>query len=439
MQVLYQRLLPFEFMKELRRKLGVRQNRRVYTAEVVMWLMVAQRLQGKGTLETGVLELIRGLPGDFWPDPCKRIRLALEDSKPILSDNTGSYNEARHALPEAVVEQCFDQVTETLIREARESAATAGQAFILDGTTVRTPHTSKLCEAYPPARNQHRESHWPVIRMLAIHDIDTGLALRPKWGSQEVSEQRLLEQIIDRVPEGATVVGDTNFGVFTVAYAADQAGHPVVLRMQLCRAQRICPEPLRDGIDREICWKPSAQECNKHGLPKGACVRGRLVVRQVQPSNGEASFLLALFTTRDGGSDEAVQVFGKRWNIETDLRSLKCTLALEQLSCISEKMVNKEILTGMLAYNLVRALGFLAAQGAGVPPRTLSFTRVRNVLNAFGPLIAAAKDDEEALRIYEKMMCYVSRAKNRELGRTKRRSYPREVWGRPQVFPKRKS
>jgi len=48
-------------------------------------------------------------------------------------------------------------------------------------------------------------------------------------GSQAVSEQGLLEQAMERLPSQAVVVGDAHFGVFAVAYAAEQLGHPVVL------------------------------------------------------------------------------------------------------------------------------------------------------------------------------------------------------------------
>src|SRR5438552_3130228 len=51
----------------------VRENNRVYTSPVVMWLMVWQRLQAQGTLESAVVELLRGLPSSFWPHPCKRL------------------------------------------------------------------------------------------------------------------------------------------------------------------------------------------------------------------------------------------------------------------------------------------------------------------------------------------------------------------------------
>ncbi len=89
---LFLRLLPSEFFDRLRQQEKLRESNRVYNSAVVMWLMIAQRLQGNGTLETGVLELVRGLPASFWPRPCKRLRAGPEGQKPNLSSNTGSYN-----------------------------------------------------------------------------------------------------------------------------------------------------------------------------------------------------------------------------------------------------------------------------------------------------------------------------------------------------------
>ena len=160
-------------------------------------------------------------------------------------------------------------------------------------------------------------------------------------------------------------------------------------------------------------------------------------MRQVQPRNGSEPFLLALFTTLEGEADEIVQLYGTRWDIETDLRSLKSTLQLEQLTCTSPEMVAKEMDVAMLAYNLVRAITFVAAQQAGLAPRAFSFTRVRNVINAFAPLIANAKDEREGRQWFDRMMYYVGQAKLPKRNR-KRPSYPRAVWGRPQVYPKRK-
>jgi hypothetical protein len=422
-----------------RQKGHLRENNRIYTAAVVIWLMIAQRLQGNGTLETAVLELLRGLPATFWPTPCKR----LQTEKLDVSSNTGSYNNARQRLSITVVEQSFDRVFEQLMAETAGCVAAQRRAFFLDGTTVRLPHTPALCEAYPPGHNQHGQLHWPLLRMVVAHDLYTGLGMRPEWGPmngpQAVSEQGLLEQAIDRLPSGSIALGDANFGVFSVAYTADQRGHRVVLRLTIARAQHLAGRTLQDGIDQRIEWRPTRDDRRSHpALPADACVVGRLLVRLVQPSNGSDPFLLPLFTTLDCEPEEVFALYGQRWNIETDLRSLKGTLELEQLTCTNPEMVAKEMNVAMMAYNLVRAVTYCAALKAGLPPRAFGFTRVRNVIRTFTPLIAAAPDEHQARELFEKMMYYVGQAKLPKR-RQKRRSYAREVWPKPQAFPKRKA
>jgi putative transposase len=441
-RALFLQLLPAEFWAQMRRQ-QPRQNNRVYTFAVVTWLMVVQRLQGPGTLYTAVLELLRDLPADFWPRPCKRLQPAAEPPSRPLSSHTGAYNQARQELPVGVMEQCCEQVfrrlTETIAGRLPEVDR---RAFFLDGTSARLPHTAALCALYPPGSNQHGESHWPLIRMLVAHDLYSGVAMRPQWGpmhgAHAVSEQGLLELAIDRLPSGALAVGDANFGVFSVAYVADQRDHPVVLRLTHARAQHLAGEPLRDGIDRLIQWWPSREDRRSHPeLPAEAYVRGRLIVRQVQPSDGSAAILLALFSTLEAPADESVRIYGRRWIIETDLRSLKVALALEQLTCTTPDMVAKEIEAAMLSYNLVRAIACLAAQEAGLPPRAFSFTGVRNVANAFAPLIAAAPDEPSRQQLLARMMYYAGQARLPQR-RSKRRSYPRAVWGRPKAYPKRR-
>jgi hypothetical protein len=410
-----------------------------------MWLMITQRLQG-GSLASSVLELVCGLPATFWQRPCKRLLLGADGRKARLSANTASYNEARQNLPLEVVEKSFDRVFAQLTVETPGAwPGVGGRAFLVDGTSARARHNPELCKAYPCATNQHGESRWPTLRLLVAHDLHTGLAMRPHWGPmygpKAVSEQGLLEETLDRLPSGSTVLGDTNFGVFSVAYAADQRGHSALLRLQGARAvRRLGGERLRDGIDRRIQWRPSRDDRKSHPhLPADACVVGRLIVRQVQPSNGSEPFLLALFTTIvEAPAEELLLLYGKRWNIETDLRALKSTLRLEELTCTSPEMVAKEIVLGILAYNLVRAVTYVAAQTVGAASREFSFTQVRNVINVFAPRIAAARDLHEAERIYREMLYYASRARLPKR-RKQRRSYTREVWARPSVFPKRRT
>jgi hypothetical protein len=436
--VLFQKLLPHTFLSEALLKAKVQEYSRVYTSLVVIWLMVLQRMQAAGTMKSAVLEIVRDLPASFWVRPCKRLRVAREGGR-NLSSHTGAYNQARQDLSVPVVETCYDRVFEQLM-----AASIAGQpqqrpAFFLDGTSVRTPRSKELLAQYPPITNQHGTGHWPVIRMLVAHDLYTALAMRPAWGpmygEHAVSEQSLLESAIDRLPSGALMVGDANFGVFSVAYACVQQGHPVILRLTAVRARHLSGGAWRDGIDQRTVWKPSRDDRRRHPeLPADACVEGRLIIRQVQPSDGAEPFLLALFTTLAETPEEIFKIYGRRWNIEVDLRSLKSTLKLEDLTCSTPEMVAKEIDLAMMSYNLVRAVMYLTAQTAGLESRAFSFTYVRNVLNAFLPHIAAARDEKEVQRLTEKMQHCLAQCR---LPKRTRPSSPRAVWPKPDPYPAR--
>jgi len=434
--MLFLRILSEEFLAAARE----RENNRVYNTPVVLLLMIIQRLQDEGCLESAVLEL-PGLPASLWPVPCKR----LQPGGPELSNKTGAYNNARQELPLTTVQQFCGHAFAQLTACTDGSLPVIGRrAFLFDGTTVRTPHTRDLKELYPPTSNQEGESHWPLIKMLVAHDLVTGLGMRPVWGAVNgpaaVSEQRLFEQAVERLPERAVVVADANFGVFSVAHAAVQQNHPVVVRMTVQRAKSLLLQaPLRDGIDRRISWKPTKADRKSHPeLPPDACIRGRLIVSQVQPSDYSAPFLLCLFTTLEDDKEEIVNIYGQRWNVETDIGTLKGELRLDQLTCKTPQMVHKEIEIAMLSYNLVRAVVYQAAQQAGIAPRRFSFTRVKRLLNFYGPKIAAAKTEQEVEVLVKRMNRQISQALLPKR-KKKRKSYPREIWNSSKPFPRRKA
>lgn len=440
---LFQQLLPAAFVDLLRRQSHLRQNNRVYTLSVVMWLMISQWLEGHCPLDRAVADLLHGLPGTFWPRPCKRL-LDARSNRTLLSSNTAAYNQARHRLPLNVVERSCEHIFQQLTELTDGSLPQLGQrAFFFDGTSLRLPFSETLQQCYPAGSNQLGQSHWPLLRVLVAHDLKTGLAMRPQWGpasgKHAVSEQGLLDLAIDHLPAASLAVGDCNFGVFSVAYASTQRNHLVLLRLTAERARRLAGGPLHDGIDRPITWTPTrADRRSRPDLPEDACVHGRLVVCLVQPSNQAEPFLLAVFTTWAAAPQQILEIYAQRWNIETDLRSLKGTLHLEQLRCTSPEMVAKELDLAMAAYNLVRAIVYLAAQKTGLPPRAFSFTRVRNIVQAFAPKLAAASTPTEARHIADQILYYVAQAKLPR--RTQKRpSYPRATWKKSASFPTRKA
>lgn len=427
---MFSQLASPEFFTEVKGEFGLHEQG-VYTVPVTLWVMMWQLLHS-ATMAEAVQQVVLGEPRGLLPAH-KRV---VEGR---VSSNTGAYSAARTKLPREAVERVGDQVFQQALK-MNPAAGLASRVYLLDGSTLSLPHTPELVRAFPPAWNQRGPSHWPIIRVVVAHSLANGTAVQPQWGpmygKKPVSEQSLAEKIMDRLPAGSTVVADRNFGVFSVTWATQRRGHHPVVRMTKGRAQRVFGGTLPKGnSDREITWTPSRDDRRKHPkIPADAQVRGRLIVQHVR--RGRQTIVLYLFTTLDLPVEQIVELYGWRWHIETDLRSIKQTLKLERLRCKSTEMVAKELMAGILAYNLVRAVQSAAAQWAGVPCRLLSFAQVQAVTKAWLPRVLAAASPEELRTLIPRMLRAVSQRKLPK--RKRRRCYPRAVWGRPQVFPRQK-
>jgi len=424
---------PPEFFKNLRKASGQRAEGGVYTTELTTWLIMRQRLDGKATLSIAVQEVAEGRPQALLPSH-KR----LEEG--TLSSSTGGYSRARQRLGQEVAEEVADRIFNYLMADVPEVLPGLGRrAFLLDGSSLDLPATPELLQAYPPAQNQHGAAHWPVVRIVVAHDVISGMAMPPSWGpmygDQAVSEQQLAATGIGQLPAGSVVVGDRNFGVFSTAYDAHQRSYPVVLRLTDVRARYLLKGKLPQQTDQWVDWSPSRWDRKQHPyLPPEACVRGRVIACPV--THRGQTIQLYFFTILELPPEQIVTLYGYRWNIETDLRSLKQTVHLHSLTARSLDMVAKELLLGVAAYNLVRGTIYAAARVAGMDPRQLSFSRVQDVINACLPNLAAATSQEAYQRVLDRMLRRAAQCKLPQ--RPHRPSYPRAVWPRRSNFPKRK-
>jgi hypothetical protein len=429
---LYTQIAPAELFRLLQRDLRFTKRTGIYTPRVVIWMMMMQRLQPRGTLAAVVEQLALGKL-DGLLSQCKRV----EENR--ISVSTGGYCQARQNLPKLLLERSVEEIVQRLRNHLSERIPLLNQpVYVLDGSSVQLEHSAELRKAYPPAPNQHGESHWPILRMVVLQEVETGMAEQPCWGAmfgpQAVSEQVLAERALDPLPPGAVILGDRNFGIFATAYAVHQRGHGAVIRLTAERAKRLLGAPISQQGEYPVEWRPSRwDQAGGRAWPREARIRGRLVAWRV--GRGKSKQWLYLFTTLAIPAIEVVNLYAKRWNVETDLRSLKQTVRLQRLSVQSVDIMEKELWAAILAYNLVRAIMTVAARNANVHARQLSFSYAYNIVqNGISEVLAAPTTIEQIQRM-ERIIELVGRCKLPN--RSKRRSFPRAVWGGGGRYPSR--
>src|SRR6202011_4763172 len=135
---LYQQLAPAELFRLVQQEAGVTARNGIYSARLVIWMMINQRLQARGTLASSVEQLVQGR---FDPllSRCKRVR----EKKIGLS--TGGYCQARQRLPKQVVSRSMEESTERLRNRLLESgSALPKRAYLLDGSSLQLEHEPEL-------------------------------------------------------------------------------------------------------------------------------------------------------------------------------------------------------------------------------------------------------------------------------------------------------
>jgi putative transposase len=430
---LYQQVLTTLTMVYLEKESKVKKHRSVYPSQVVIWLMMLQRLQQEGTLASAVQLLLNGASDALLQD-CLRVRQRR------ISARTGAYCRARQKLPALLCRNVNREITGKLRALLDPGEPEKPRIYLVDGSSLELEHSPDLLKHYPAAKNQFGLSHWPVLRLVVLHDLETGLAEEPQWGAAfgppAVSEQQLAERALDRLPPSSVILGDRNFGVCWMAYAAQQRQLGVLLRLTDVRAEKLMGGPIKQATDQPIVWKASRWDGGKHHcLPPGATVKGRFIA--VPLGAGRSKEWLYLFTTLDSSVEEIAALYGQRWHIETDLRALKRTVRLQHISVKSNDMLEKELLLAVCAYNLVRATMCLAARKSQRHPRQLSFAMVLNVVNAAGHKLLAATTPQLFQKELDRILDIAAQCTLPN--RKKPRSFPRLLWRHAPGFPFYKS
>lgn len=428
---LFSKLLALDALEQTLDQSRKRFYRRLWCPLLTLWYLIWQRLQSNPTLQAVITDARRG--------GADALRSGHKEplSQRIRSSATTAFCKARARLPLAWVQSCFDRQSEQLAQLGAPPQTDALPLQLWDGSTMRMRPLGDLPKTFPPHRTRRKKSYWCVARVVVGFCARSGIARAAQLASLHLSEQAMAVRLI-LAAQPALHLGDRNFGVWRVARAAVQSGGQALLRLTGARAGKLAAgQRLKPGLDLAVEWTPSAHDQVDRGLEKKG-VPGRLVVVRVQ-RRGFRTQILLLFTTLSDAlaypPERLLALYGVRWQVELNFRTLKATMGLAQLEVKSADLAQKEFYAGLMAYNLVRGLMGVAARAAGCAPAALSFATARTQLVASLATLwlswvpASARPQQ-----WQWLLEEVSRAR---LPRRKkpRPSEPRAQCYSPRVFP----
>lgn len=309
-----------------------------------------------------------------------------------------AYSQARSRLPLAL----FRSLIALLARRwpaAADNRWRGHRTFLVDGSSLSMPDTPELQQAYGQPGGQAKGCGFPVMHLLALFDAATGFLISVATAALRTHDMSQIASLHPEMDEGDILVGDRaccSFAHLAMLKARQLFGLFRVHQRQIVdfRPHRPCASRKSPRTGRPTSrWLKRLgrhDQLVEYAKPKSrptwlddathASLPATIVVRELRYTiavRGHRTRVVTLATTLlDPVAYPAAalaELYGQRWQVETNLRHLKQTMGMDVLRCQTVDGVQKEVAMYLLVHNLIRLVMLEAAKRQGVAVDRISF------------------------------------------------------------------
>jgi hypothetical protein len=339
----------------------------------------------------------------------------------------------------------LDQIHRAVVAEAEAGLAPRDlwcglRVHVVDGTTVTAPDTPENQQAYPQQTVQRPGCGFPIIRLVALFALATGLItawVTGAWGQHELA---LFQQLWEQLRAGELLLGDRGFCTWGLLAQCQARQLHAVFRVRGCRRSDFRRGKRLGPHEREVQWHKPAQRPRTippeewARLPESLClrlVRCRLNVRGFRTR--QILLVTTLLDRQRYPLPALSALYLRRWEMELTLRQLKVTLQMDQLSCKTPANLAREIRLHLLAHNLTRRVMLEAARRHRAPLGRLSFAGALAACRRGGEALLQARSQRQRRELFDELLGDI--AADLVPHRPGRRE-PRAVKRRPKPYPR---
>jgi len=338
-----------EQVRQLAGREALRPRQRLLPAAVTIRLFLLQILHGNVAI--AALRQLSGI--DFAPS---------------------SYCEARRKLTATLLQSLMMWIADAadVVTTQRLIGPHCGRVLIVDGSSHSMSDTPPLREHFDLPPGQKPGIGYPAGKLMGLLDAATGMFIQLLALPLYQHDMRGVMSVHPTLQIGDILLGDRAFCSFAHVALLNARGVFACFRLHQRRKSQG-----RRGIDR---WdKPKtipSWMTREQFTTLPAFVEVRLVsytVRQRGYRTTQITLATTLMDQSQWPDDRIMDLYGKRWDIETCFKHLKTTMGMDVLHCKTVAGVMRELAMYLIAYNLVRLAMLRAAARQGASVRRISF------------------------------------------------------------------
>jgi hypothetical protein len=361
--------------------------------------------------------------------------------RPLPPDEDSPYCQARGGLP---VER-LQQIHAGLCAQAQEALAAKDlwcghQVLVADGSSVSAPDTPANQKAFPQQSVQKPGCGFPIIRLVALLSLATGMLTAWATGTWSQHEIGLLQTLWEHLRPGDVLLADRGFCNWALLAQCLQRKVHAVFRVKGIRRQDFRQGKRISHNERLVQWRKPFTAAKTVEVQEWALLPEiltlRLVCCQLAIPGFRTRRIIVVTTLLDSAKypPEAFgQLYFRRWAMELTLRNIKITLQMDQLSCKNPENLEREIRMHFLVHNLVRRLMLEAARRHRVPLERVSFAGSLATARRYGEALLQARSKRQRQQLIQELFAVL--AADLVPDRPGRRE-PRAVKRRPKPYPR---
>ena len=378
--------------------------------------------------------------------PCREIVRQIQalfclNNRGSVDAGTGGYCQARLRLPLDTLQRIRHAVADRADKLLPQDQQLwhSLRPKVIDGTTVTLPDTPKNQRAYPQSRSQKPGCGFPLLKLVGIFSLSSGVLLDCVTGNKHQHELALLYKMLDHFRPRDLVIADRGFCNFVLISLLLLRGVGSLFRLHQARLIDWRKGKRLGKDDRLFTWSKPAKkprylpDCLWKLVPGELTVRVlrfQLKVKGFRPES--VTLVTTMIDAQAYPAEEVAQLYARRWKIELWFRDIKTSMGMEVLRCQSPKMVHKELEMFLIAYNLIRALMTEASAIHDVPLDRISFKGTVDATRQYSIAIAQARSKKKQKELLTQLILVL--AKDEVPHRPGRRE-PRAIKRRPKPFP----
>ena len=299
----------------------------------------------------------------------------------IPPDTTSPYCQARGNLP---LER-LDDIDRNLCQEAEKGLAQRDlwcghPVRVVDGTTATLADTPENQKVYPQQSAQKPGCGFPLLRLVGLFSLATGLLTAWVSGNWHQHEMMLVQSLWAGLAANEVLLGDRGFCSWGLLAQCLHRNVHAVFRVRGSRRGDFRRGRRLSKNERLVRWEKPRQRPKSITEQEWLLLPEFLDLRLVRCSLNVKGFrtkqILLVTTLLDNikyPPSALSELYLRRWEMELTLRHLKSTLQMEHLSCMNPENVQRELRMHLLVHNLVRRIMLEAARVHRVSLGRMSF------------------------------------------------------------------